>query len=267
MVRTFITNPNREVKTIKNKNLSTRIAYRGSRLGRVSSFQSLGTLDGPGIRYVVFLQGCPLRCGCCHNPETHDINSGMEYSADEIVQKVLKYREYFGEKGGITLSGGEPLLQREFAAEIFKKCKENGINTCLDTSGCILNERVKELLKYTDYCMLDIKYATDEKYQKYVGSGIKTPLEFLKYLTEQGIPTRIRQVIIPTINDSEADINALLELLKPYKFERIELLPFKKICQTKYDSMGKEFPFGKLDSADAKTVKALQEKVNIIRNA
>ncbi len=233
-------------------------------MGRVSSFQSLGTLDGPGIRYVVFLQGCPLRCGCCHNPETHDINGGTEYSADEIVQKVIKYKEYFGIDGGITLSGGEPLMQAEFATEIFKKCKQNGINTCLDTSGCILNDSVKELLQYTDYCMLDIKYSDDERYQKYVGCGIKTPLEFLGYLTEQGIPTRIRQVVIPTINDSEADIEALAELLKDYKFHKIELLPFKKICQTKYDNMGKEFPFGKLDSAEAKKVALLQEKVNNI---
>ena len=236
-------------------------------MGKVSSFQSLGTLDGPGIRYVVFLQGCPLRCGCCHNPETHDLKGGSEYTAQEILERVVKYTEYFGEEGGITLSGGEPLLQPEFATEIFKLCKQNGINTCLDTSGYILNDSVKELLKYTDYCMLDIKYATDEKYQRYVGCGIKTPLEFLGYLTEQNIPTRIRQVIIPTINDSDIDVEELAEVLKDYKVEKIELLPFKKICQTKYDNMGKEFPFGNLDSADAKKVKALQEKVNdIIRN-
>jgi pyruvate formate lyase activating enzyme len=121
---------------------------------------------------------------------------------------------------------------------------------------------VRELLKYTDYCMLDIKYSDDERYQKYVGCGIKTPLEFLEYLTEQGIKTRIRQVIIPTINDTDDDIKALSELLKPYKFEKIELLPFKKICQTKYDNMGKEFPFGNLDSADAKKVSEMQEEIN-----
>ena len=231
-------------------------------MGRISSFQSMGTLDGPGVRFVVFLQGCPLRCAYCHNPETHDLSGGVEYSADEIVEKVLKYREYFGKDGGITLSGGEPLLQSEFATEIFKKCKENGINTCLDTSGCILNDSVKELLKYTDYCMLDIKYADDERYQKYVGCGIKTPLEFLKYLSEQGIPTRIRQVIVPTINDNDADMQALFEIIKSYKIDKVELLPFKKICQTKYDDMGKEFPFGKLDSADGEKVYALQEKLN-----
>ncbi len=231
-------------------------------MGKVSSLQSLGTLDGPGIRFVVFMQGCPLRCACCHNPETHDLNGGEEYSADEIVQKVLKYTEYFGEDGGITLSGGEPLMQPEFATEIFKRCKEKGINTCLDTSGCILNDKVKELLKYTDYCMLDIKYTDEERYQKYVGCSIETPLEFLSYLSENQIPTRIRQVIVPTINDTEADVEALYELIKDYKIDKVELLPFKKICQTKYDDMGKEFPFGALPSADVKKVALMQVKIN-----
>ncbi|MBR6533701.1 MAG: pyruvate formate lyase-activating protein [Clostridia bacterium] len=232
--------------------------------GRISSLQSLGTLDGPGIRYVVFMQGCPLRCSCCHNPETHDINGGTEYSAQEILENVLKYREYFGQDGGITLSGGEPLMQTEFAIEVFKKCKEKGINTCLDTSGCIFNDSVKELLAYTDYCMLDIKYATDELYQKYVGCSIKTPLEFLGYLSESGIPTRVRQVIVPTINDSDSDIEALKTLLQGKKIEKVELLPFKKICQTKYDNMGKEFPFGNIPSADVKRVNELQDKINQI---
>lgn len=231
-------------------------------MGRVSSLQSLGTLDGPGIRYVVFMQGCPLRCACCHNPETHDLNGGDEYTADQIVEKVSKYTEYFGEKGGITLSGGEPLIQAEFATEIFKKCKRKGINTCLDTSGCILNDKVKELLKYTDYCMLDIKYTDEERYQKYVGSTIETPLKFLDYLNEQGIPTRIRQVIVPTINDTQDDLEALYKLINGKKIDKVELLPFKKICQTKYDSMGKEFPFASIPSADVKKVLTLQEQIN-----
>ena len=231
-------------------------------MGKVSSLQSLGTLDGPGIRFVVFMQGCPLRCACCHNPETHDLNGGEEYTADEIVEKVLNYKEYFGETGGITLSGGEPLLQPDFAAEIFKKCKQNGINTCLDTSGCILNDKVKELLEYTDYCMLDIKYTTEEYYQKYVGCGIATPLAFLDYLNERCIPTRIRQVIVPTVNDTDADTDALYSIIKDKKIDRVELLPFKKICQTKYDDMGKEFPFGDLPSADVNAVKTLQNRIN-----
>lgn len=232
-------------------------------MGRVSSFQSLGTLDGPGIRYVVFMQGCPLRCACCHNPETHDINGGEEYNADQIIERAVKCREYFGDKGGITLSGGEPLVQTDFAIEIFKKAKEQGINTCLDTSGCILNDKVKELLKYTDYCMLDIKYCDEEKYQKYVGCSIETPLKFLDYLNSQNIPTRIRQVIVPTVNDTQDDLDALYELIKDKKIDKVELLPFKKLCQTKYDSMGKEFPFASIPSADVKKVSELQEKINI----
>ncbi len=231
-------------------------------IGRISSFQSLGTLDGPGIRYVVFMQGCPLRCGCCHNPETQDLSGGTEYSADEIVENVLKYKEYFGEDGGITLSGGEPLMQPEFATEVFKRCKEAGINTCLDTSGCVLNSKVKELLEYTDYCMLDIKYATDEEYKNFVGCGIETPLNFLEYLQEHGIKTRVRQVIVPTINDTDSDIGKLALLLKDKKIDKVELLPFKKICETKYDNMGIEFPFRSIPSADVKKVSALQEKIN-----
>ncbi len=230
--------------------------------GKISSLQSLGTLDGPGIRYVVFMQGCPLRCSCCHNPETHDFSGGTEYSAEEIVENVLKYREYFGDEGGITLSGGEPLVQTKFATEVFKKCKEQGVNTCLDTSGCIFNDDVKELLKYTDYCMLDIKYTTEELYQKYVGCSIETPLKFLEYLNEQGINTRIRQVIVPSINDNVKSIEDLALLLKGKNIDKIELLPFKKICQTKYDNMGKEFPFGNLPSADVKKVSELQKKIN-----
>ena len=235
-------------------------------MGRVSSFQSLGTLDGPGIRYVVFLQGCPLRCGYCHNPETHDVNGGDEFTADEIIQRVVKYREYFGAQGGITLSGGEPLMQTDFAVEIFKKAKERGINTCLDTSGCIFGDKVKELLSFTDYCMLDIKFADDELYKKHIGCSIETPLKFLDYLNTQGIPTRIRQVIVPGINDNEEALDILYEIIKDKNIHKVELLPFKKLCQTKYDSMGKEFPFGNITSANVKKVTQMQEKINNRKN-
>ncbi len=231
-------------------------------MGRVSSIQSLGTLDGPGIRFVVFLQGCPLRCACCHNPETHALDGGDEYTADEIIEKALRCKEYFGENGGITLSGGEPLMQPEFVLEIFKKAKANRINTCLDTSGCILNDGVKELLSYTDYCMLDIKYNDNEKYQKYVGCTIDTPLKFLEYLQKEKIPTRVRQVTVPGINDSEKDIDALYQIIKDYKIDKVELLPFKKICETKYDSMGIVFPFKDIPAADNQKVKILQNYIN-----
>ena len=145
-------------------------------VGQVHSIQSLGTVDGPGLRFVVFLQGCNLRCGCCHNPDTWEMHSDKQFTADEIVEKALHYKEYFGEKGGITLSGGEPLLQAEFCYEIFKHCHENGINTCLDTSGSILNDKVKNLLTETDRVLLDIKYTDDDLYIKNVGCSLEKPL-------------------------------------------------------------------------------------------
>lgn len=215
-----------------------------SKKGAVHSIQSLGTVDGPGIRFVVFLRGCNLRCGCCHNPDTWDTLGGTEYSAEEIVQKAIRYKEYFGSQGGITLSGGEPLLQAEFAKEVFALAKKNGINTCLDTSGSVLNNKVKELLRFTDRVLLDIKYTTDEDYKKYAGCSLSAPLEFLDYLEKQKIPTTVRQVIIPTLNDSEENIKALKSIIQKHKnVDSAELLPFKKICQVKYDNMGIEFPF------------------------
>ncbi len=212
--------------------------------GRIHSFQSLGTVDGPGIRFVVFMQGCNLRCGCCHNPDTWDMSQGTEYTAEEIIAKVLRFREYFGEKGGITLSGGEPLLQSDFAYEVFTLCHENGINTCLDTSGSILNDSVKKLLTVTDRVLLDIKYADDELYHKYVGCSFEKPLEFLSYLNEQSVPVTLRQVIIPTLNDTAENICFLNKLSKKYScVDKTELLPFRKICQVKYDDMKIDFPF------------------------
>lgn len=227
--------------------------------GKVSSIQSMGTLDGPGIRYVVFLQGCNLRCGCCHNPETQGLEGGTVYFAEDIASKAERFKTYFGKEGGITLSGGEPLLQAEFSAEIFKECKSRGINTCLDTSGSLLNDRVKELLKLTDRVLLDIKYPTDELYKKYVGCSIEAPLNFLKYLNEQGIPTTLRQVIIPTLNDNDENIAFLKEIKRKHPcIDKTELLPFKKICKSKYDNLGLAFPFENLPTPTAELMKNLQ---------
>ena len=166
--------------------------------GRVHSIQSLGTVDGPGVRFVVFMQGCNLRCKCCHNPDTWDYLGGSEYTPEQIVSNAKRYTEYFGSDGGVTLSGGEPILQAKFAKEVFALCKLNGINTCLDTSGSILNQDVKELLDYTDRVLLDYKYTTDTLYKENVGCSIKQVHKFLEYLNENNIPTTLRQVIIPT---------------------------------------------------------------------
>jgi pyruvate formate lyase activating enzyme len=163
---------------------------------------------------------------------------------------VLRYREYFGKEGGITLSGGEPLLQPDFAREIFTLCHENGINTCLDTSGSILNDSVKALLAETDRVLLDIKYTSDELYRENVGCTLQSALDFLGYLNESHIPVTIRQVIIPTVNDDRENMLKLKEIVSRYPcVDKVELLPFRKICQTKYDNMKLVFPFGHLPAA------------------
>ena len=230
--------------------------------GHIHSIQSLGTLDGPGIRYVIFCQGCNLRCGCCHNPDTWQTNSGTEYNTQELIDKALRYKSYFGAEGGVTVSGGEPLLQAEFVGDFFRKCHENGINTCLDTSGSILNERVKNMLNHTDRVLLDIKYTNDEDYKEYVGCDLSSPLAFLSYLNTQAIPTTIRQVIIPSLNDSNENIARLKELIRGYScVDKIELLPFKKICKVKYDNMGIEFPFNKYPVPSIELMKYLESKL------
>lgn len=212
--------------------------------GFVHSIQSFGAVDGPGIRFVVFLQGCPLRCACCHNPDTWQIKSGTEYAAEDIANKAVRYKEYFGKEGGITVSGGEPLLQADFVREIFNLCHENGINTCLDTSGCVFNNDVKALLEVTDRVLLDIKYTSDELYRNYVGCSINKPLKFIDYLNTQKIKTTLRQVIIPGINDSEENIKKLQKIKDRFVcVDKTELLPFRKICQMKYDKMNIPFPF------------------------
>ena len=232
--------------------------------GKIHSIQSLGTVDGPGVRFVVFTQGCELRCGCCHNPDTWLLSGGKEYSASELIEKVLRFKEYFGNDGGVTLSGGEPLLQPQFSTEFFIKCKENGINTCLDTSGSILNDDVKKLLKVTDRVLLDIKYPTDEQYRTYVGCSIEKPLEFLEYLNANGIKTTLRQVIIPTLNDNEKSVDFLNALTEKYKvIDKVELLPFRKICKVKYDNMGMRFNFDKYPTPTAEEMKKLNERLKV----
>lgn len=233
--------------------------------GKVNSIQTLGTVDGPGVRFVVFTQGCNLRCGCCHNPDTWKANGGKVYTAEELASSAERYKEYFGEKGGITLSGGEPLLQAEFGAVLFETCHQRGINTCLDTSGSILNDAVKRLLEHTDRVLLDIKYTTDEDYKKYVGCSIEAPIKFLEYLNDKKIPVTLRQVIIPTLNDTEENINRLNELIKKYPcIEKTELLAFKKLCSVKYDKLGVDFRFKDLPTPTKDQMEYLQNLIYIV---
>ena len=227
---------------------------------KVHSIQSLGTLDGPGVRFVAFLQGCPLRCKCCHNPDTWAMTGGREVSSQDLFKQVLRYKEYFGSDGGITVSGGEPLLQSKDLRELFLLCKEHGINTCLDTSGCILNDDVLSLLEVTDRVLLDIKYTNEDDYLANVGCSMALVIRFLEKLQERGITTTLRQVIIPTLNDTEDNVLKLKTIRDSYSVvDKVELLAFHKMCQTKYDTLGIEFPLKDVPEPTGEIMSKLKE--------
>jgi len=226
--------------------------------GRIHSFQSLGTADGPGVRAVVFMQGCPLRCACCHNPDTWDFNGGKEATPEEIFLKIKRLKNYFGESGGVTVSGGEPLMQPEFIKELFTLCKTDGITTAIDTSGCVLNNDIKDVLKLTDTVLLDYKYITDELYKTKVGCEKIKVDEFLEYLNSQNIDTWIRQVIIKDLNNNESSVSALKELKEKYScIKKIELLPFKKLCIEKYEKLNLQFPLAETPETTKQEIEEL----------
>lgn len=217
-------------------------------LGYIHSFQSLGTADGPGVRAVVFMQGCPLRCACCHNPDTWETSVGEKVSAEEIFKKVCRYKAYFSKKGGITVSGGEPLLQQSFVTSLFELCKSEGIHTALDTSGCILNKETERLLELCDLVLLDYKYTNENDYLKYTGMSLKQVDLFLDFLEGLKKPTVIRQVIIPKINDNKDSISRLFSLAEDHCcIEKIEMLPFRKLCVEKYRALGIPFRFENIE--------------------
>lgn len=232
-------------------------------LGRIHSIQTLGTVDGPGVRFVLFMQGCPLRCGYCHNPDTWDINGGTEVSAQEIFNKVIRFKGYFGKKGGITVSGGEPLLQADFVRELFELCKTAGINTALDTSGCVWNESTEKLLEVTDLCLLDYKMTNKDDYKNHIGCDIEKVVFFMERLQQKGIATWLRHVVVKGITDSDEDISCVNDFARAYSVvKKIELLPFHKICFTKYEEMGIEFKFGDIDATDNETIDRLYKKID-----
>ena len=227
--------------------------------GRIHSFQSLGTVDGPGVRAVVFMQGCPLRCACCHNPDTWSTDGGKIVSAEEMFRKIQRLRAYFGKDGGVTVSGGEPLLQSGFVAELFSLCRADGISCALDTSGCIYNESVERLLSLTDLVLLDYKYTNDTDYKKYTGMSMQSAEDFLARLDALGKRVWIRQVIIPTLNDSEESVRRLYALSERYScIEKTELLPFRKLCVEKYRALGIDFPLENIPEASEELIERLK---------
>lgn len=234
---------------------------------KVHSFESLGTVDGPGIRFVIFLQGCHLKCKYCHNRDTWDINGGSYKSLDEIYEKIIRYEPYFkSSNGGVTVTGGEPLLQARFLLELFKRLKKEGIHTCIDTSGMVnLTEEIKEVLKLTDLVLLDIKHIDSEKCQNLTGHSNEKELEFANYLSKSGIPMWIRQVIVPNITDDEKDIIKLKKFIKKLNtVEKVEFLPYHTAGKYKWIELGKKYELENIKEAmpeDITRVKKIYENV------
>ena len=233
---------------------------------KVHSIESFGTVDGPGIRFVLFLQGCNLQCKYCHNRDTWDMNGGEYKSLDEIFEKIKKYKNYIiPSGGGITVTGGEPLLQVKFLIELFKKVKQEGITTCIDTSGMInVTQDIKELLQYTDLVLLDIKHIDDEKCKQLVGTSNKKELEFAKYLSENNIKIWIRQVIVPGYTDDENDLIKLKEFLKTLKtVEKVQLLPYHDMGKFKWEKLGQKYELENVRQANDDDIKRAKKILEI----
>ena len=209
-------------------------------IGYIHSIETFGTLDGPGIRYVIFLQGCPLRCKFCHNPDTWRVGAGKKRTADDLVNEIKSYLPYYKSSGGgVTVSGGEPLLQAEFLLTLFKKLKKLGVHTAIDTSGFAEVEKVKEMLNYTDLVLLSIKHADPEKHQNICGRSSERPRAFARYLTKINKPVWIRYVIIPGLTDDDESLDKLTEWINPMEnVTRLELLPYHSMGMYKWEKLG-----------------------------
>lgn len=233
---------------------------------KVHSTESFGTVDGPGIRFVIFLQGCHLQCKYCHNRDTWDMNGGEYKSVDEIVEKIKRYKNYIiPSGGGVTVTGGEPLLQVKFLIELFKKLKQDGIHTCIDTSGMVeLTDDIKHVLRYTDLVLLDIKHIDEEKCKELVGFSNKKELKFARYLSDNNIKMWIRQVLVPGYTDDEVDLIKLRDFIKTLKtVERIQILPYHSMGKYKWKKLGLEYPLENIREAKQEDVESARRILNV----
>jgi len=234
-------------------------------VANIHSFETFGTVDGPGIRFIFFVQGCGLRCKYCHNRDTWDKRCGQKYDVDFIFNKIMKYKNYITPNGGVTVSGGEPLLQVPFLIELFKKLKSEGIHTCIDTSGMVeITNDIKVLLSLTDLVLLDIKHIDDEKCKNLVGSSNKLELEFAKYLSDNGIKMWIRQVLVPGYTDDKEDLIKLRDFIKSLNtVEKVEILPYHNMGKYKWTDLGKEYELENVKPATQKDVDKAKEILDI----
>ncbi len=210
--------------------------------GRIHSFESFGAVDGPGIRYIVFMQGCHLKCKYCQNRDTWDVSSpdSIECTTDEVLNKILKYKNYIkASDGGVTISGGEPLIQSDFLIELFTKLHDHGISTCIDTSGMFpLTDKIKKVIDVTDIFLLDIKCINDDICTWLTGHSNKLELEFARYISNCGKRLWIRQVLVPGITDKESDLVLLRDFLKTINVEKFEFLGYHDLGKYKWEKLG-----------------------------
>lgn len=217
--------------------------------GRIHSTESFGSVDGPGVRFLIFTQGCNLRCKYCHNPDTWSRDGGTLVTAGELVEKALRYKEYWGENGGITVSGGEPLLQIDFLIELFTKAKENGINTCVDTAGQPFTReepyfsKFKKLCALTDLFLVDIKHIDPEMHKKLTGAENDKILDMLRFLSETGKPVWIRHVLVEGYTDNDGYLRQTADFIKTLKnVKKTEVLPYHTLGEYKWEELGLSYP-------------------------
>ncbi len=229
-------------------------------IGRIHSVQSLGAVDGPGLRYVVFMQGCPLRCIYCHNPDTWDALDGQQITPQQLIAEIDRYLPYFGEKGGVTLTGGEPLLQWEFTEDLFARLQAKGIHTALDTCGHASSLAVQRVLAHTDLVLCDCKFVSEEAYRQYTSGSFQQVLHFLQQAADLGVAVWLRHVIVPGITDSEQNLHRLIHVAQQFpNIQKIELLPFRKLCIEKYQTLGIPFPLEATPACSAETINQLTQ--------
>lgn len=233
-------------------------------IGKLHSFESCGTVDGLGIRFVVFMQGCPLKCKYCHNPDTWKIHDAKyERSVSFVINEIKKYKDFYVNKGGVTITGGEPLMQSEFVKELLKECKKEEIHTALDTSGAIFNEHTKEVLEFTDLVLLDIKSIDSNEYKDLTGASLEPTIKFAKYLSKIGKPIWIRHVLVPGITDKDEYLENLADFVKDLKsVEKVEILPFHKMGEFKWKELNLDY---QLSNVKTPTNERVENAKNIFR--
>ena len=238
-------------------------------IGHIHSTESFGAADGPGVRSIVFMQGCHMRCRYCHNPDTWKMDGGDEVTADEILKRALRFKPYWGKDGGITISGGEPLLQIDFVIELFKKAKELGINTCIDTAGNPFTKeepffsKFEELMKYTDLLLLDLKEINPTRHKDLTGFDNSNIIEMAKYLSEINKPVWIRHVLVPEHSDFDEDLDALGDFIDTLSnVDRVEILPYHTLGKFKWENLGIPYTLESISPPSAERIENAKQRIH-----